>query len=168
MKKYFIYLLIYSIGGYILERIINLIAFGTWVENRVLIGLYQPLYGAGIVMAIIFYDFVLKRKISNIRLRMFLLLITAIITTGISEAVAGFGYKYLYDISLWNYNLYFTCNLKYVCIIPTSLFGLGSFLAIYFLHSYVKIVEKVIPNRVAIILFVLFIIDIFVTFTFIL
>lgn len=168
MKKYFIYLLIYSIGGYILERIINLIAFGTWVENRVLIGLYQPLYGAGIVMAIIFYDLVLKRKITNTRLRVFLLLITAIITTGISEAVAGFGYKYLYDISLWDYNLYFTCNLKYVCLIPTSLFGFGSFLTIYFLHPYVKIVEKVIPNRVAIILFVLFIIDIFVTFAFIL
>ena len=111
MKKYFIYLLIYSIGGYILERIINLIAFGEWVENRVLIGPYQPLYGMGILMAILIYDFVLEKKILNKKLRVFALLITAIITTGISEAVTGFGYEFLYNSSLWDYNLFFSCNL---------------------------------------------------------
>lgn len=168
MKKYFMFLLIYSVGGYVLERIINLIAFGTWVENRVLIGLYQPLYGAGILMAIIYYDFVLKKKIENRRFRIFLLMITTIITTGISEAVTGFGYEFLYGTSLWNYDLFFTCNLKYVCIIPTSLFGFGSFLIIYFLHSYVEILEKMVPNKIAIGLFFLFVIDIIVTFGFIL
>ena len=65
MKKYFIYLLVYSFGGYVLERIINLIAFGKWVENRVLIGPYQPLYGAGIVLAILVYDLLIVKYISN-------------------------------------------------------------------------------------------------------
>ncbi len=168
MKKYFIYLLIYSIGGFILERIINLIAFGAWVENRVLIGPYQPLYGAGILMAIIIYDFVLIRYINDKKLRIFLLLVTAIITTGISESVTGYGYEFLYGTSLWNYNLFFTCNLKYVCIIPTSLFGILSFLAVYFLHPYIKIFENIISNKIAIILFILFIIDIIITFGYIL
>ena len=164
MKKYFVYLLIYSIGGYVLERIINLIAFGNWVENRVLIGPYQPLYGAGILMAILVYDFVLKRYISNKKLRTLSLLITAIITTGISEAVAGFGYEYLYDSSLWDYNLFFSCNYKYVCVIPTTLFGISSFLSIYFLHPYIKTIQLIIPKNIAIILFILFVIDIIVTF----
>ncbi len=168
MKKYFIYLLIYSFGGYILERIINLIAFGHWVENKVLIGPYQPLYGVGILLTIIIYDFVLKKYIGSKKVRILTLLVTAIITTGISEAVAGFGYEYLYDTSLWNYNLYFTCNLKYVCIIPTSLFGTLSFFAIILLHPYIKILEKMVLKNVAIILFILFIIDIIITFTFIL
>ena len=166
MKKYFIYLLIYSIGGYILERIINLIAFGSWVENRVLIGPYQPLYGAGILMAILVYDFVLKKYINNKQLRIFTLLITAIITTGISEAVSGYGYEYLYGSSLWNYDLFFTCDLKYMCILPTSLFGILSFLAIYFLHPYIKNIQLIVSKKMAVILFVLFVIDIIVTFGF--
>ena len=168
MKKYFIYLLIYSFGGFVLERIINLIAFGEWVENRVLLGPYQPLYGAGILMAIIVYDFVLEKHISNKKLRTLALLVTAIITTGISEAVTGFGYELLYGTSLWDYNLFFTCNLKYICVIPTSLFGILSFLAIYFIHPYIKMFEKAISNNVAKILFILFVIDIIVTFGFIL
>ncbi|KFZ27149.1 MAG: hypothetical protein KQ78_00608 [Candidatus Izimaplasma bacterium HR2] len=168
MKKYFIYLLIYSFGGFVLERIINLIAFGEWVENRVLLGPYQPLYGAGILMAIIVYDFVLEKYISNKKLRTFALLVTAIITTGISEAVTGFGYEFLYGTSLWDYNLFFTCNLKYICVIPTSLFGILSFLAIYFIHPYIKMFEKAVSNNVAKILFILFVIDIIVTFGFIL
>ncbi len=168
MKKYFIYLLVYSFGGFVLERIINLIAFGEWVENRVLLGPYQPLYGAGILMAIILYDFVLEKHISNKKLRTLALLVTAIITTGISEAVTGFGYEFLYGISLWDYNLFFTCNLKYICVIPTSLFGILSFLAIYFIHPYIKMFEKTISNNVAKILFILFVIDIIVTFGFIL
>lgn len=168
MKKYFLYLLIYSIGGYILERIINLIAYGHWVENRVLIGFYQPLYGAGILMAILLYDFVLEKYIGNKLYRMFALLITTIITTGISEAVVGFGYDYLYGVSLWDYNLYFSCNLKYVCLIPTTLFGILSFTAIILVHPYIKTIEKMVPKTVATILFVIFIIDIIVTFIFIL
>ena len=166
MKKYFIYLLVYSFGGYILERMINLIAFGHWVENRVLIGPYQLLYGTGILLAIIVYDLVLKIYISNKKIRVLSLLLIAIITTGISEAVTGFGYEYLYDTSLWDYNLFFTCNLKYVCIIPTSLFGILSFFAIILLHPYIKSLELMVPKYIGQILFILFVIDIIVTFTF--
>ncbi len=164
MKKYFIYLLIYSIGGYFLERIINLIAFGHWVENKVLIGPYQPLYGAGILMAILVYDFVIVKYINNKKLRILFLLLAAIATTAISEAVTGFGYDFLYSKSLWDYNLFFTCNLKYVCVIPTSLFGILSFLAILLLHPYVKTIELVIPKRIAVVLLILFVVDIIVTF----
>lgn len=166
MKKYFIYLLIYSFGGYILERVINLIAFGYWVENRVLIGPYQPLYGAGILMAILVYDFVIVKLTKDKRIRTLSLLLVSIITTAISEAVTGFGYEYLYNTSLWDYNLYFSCGVKYVCLIPTTLFGVLSFLVIYFLHRYIKPIEFIVSKRIALILFVLFIIDIFITFGF--
>jgi uncharacterized membrane protein len=166
MKKYFIYLLIYSFGGYALERIINLIAFGKWVENRVLIGPYQPLYGAGIVMAIIIYDLVIKRYIGNRKLQVITLLVTSVVTTGISEAVTGYGYEFLYDYSLWDYNLFFTCNLKYVCVIPTSLFGVLSFLVIVFIHPYINNVEVMFSKRTSFILFILFMLDVFMTFAF--
>lgn len=166
MKKYFIYLLIYSFGGYVLERLINLIAFGYWVENRVLIGPYQPLYGAGILMAILLYDFIIIKYIKDKKLRVLSLMIVAIITTAISEAVTGFGFEYLYGKSLWDYNLYFSCGVKYVCLIPTTLFGILSFLVIYLMHKYVKIIEFLVPKSIALSLFIIFITDIIITFGF--
>lgn len=166
MKKYFIYLLVYSFGGYILERIINLIAFGHWVENRVLIGPYQPLYGAGIVLAILVYDLIIIKYFMNKNVRILMLFIAAIITTAISEAVTGFGYEFLYNHSLWDYNLFFTCNIKYVCLIPTSLFGLFSFLIIISFHPFIERMQLMISNRTSIILFILFVIDITYTFAF--
>ena len=166
MKKYFIYLLIYSFGGYILERIINLIAFGEWVENRVLIGPYQPLYGAGIVMAIMVYDFIIKKYIINNKIRILSLLFAAIITTAISEAITGFGFELLYGHSLWDYNLFFTCELNYICVIPTSLFGILSFLAIILIHPYVEKIELMFSKKISLVLFIIFIIDIIATFSF--
>lgn len=169
MRKYFLYLLLYSIGGFILERIINLIFLGYWYDNSVLFGPYQPLYGAGILMAIIFYDIFLRRM-SNRVLKYFLLLVVAIITTGISEAVTGYGYEYFYGEGLWNYGSFFPCSLPYVCIYPTSLFGGISFLVIVFVHPFVRGFLKATPKflirwvfRISLLVFV---IDIIYTFGF--
>lgn len=167
MRKYFIYLVIYSIGGFILERIINLVALGYWWDNSVLFGPWQPLYGAGVLMAIIVYDLWLH-KINNIFVRYGSLLIVSIITTGISEAVTGYGYEFFKGIHLWDYNLFFTCSVPYVCAIPTSLFGLLSFLVIIFIHPFIKgFIEKLdykVFKWTFIVLFVLFVVD--STFTF--
>ena len=138
MKKYFIYLLIYSFLGYMLERIINVIAYEELTDGGLLYGPYQPIYGAGVVGAIIINDLYIKKLNLKSIYKDIILLITAIITTAISEAVTGFGYDYLYGISLWNYDEFFTCSYKYVCLVPTSLFGVGSFLVIKYFHQYIK------------------------------
>lgn len=169
MRKYFIYLMIYSVGGFILERFINLFYLGSFYDNSVLVGPYQPLYGAGILMAIIIYDFFLKRT-DNKFLKYFLLLITAIITTGISEAVTGYGMEFFYDTSLWNYQNYFPYSLEYVGWIPTSLFGVLSFLVIIFIHPFVRTFINTMPGmirrNVFRVLLLVFTLDIVYTFIF--
>ena len=60
MRKYFVYFMIYSFLGFVLERIINVIFLGYYYDNSVLVGPYQPLYGLGILLAVIFYDLYLK------------------------------------------------------------------------------------------------------------
>ena len=169
MRKYFLYLIFYSIGGFILERIINLIAFGRWVDNSVLIGPYQPLYGAGILMAIIIYDLYLVR-INNKLLKYILLLLVSIVTTGISEAVTGYGYEFLYGSGLWDYGATFTCKLEYICVLPTSMFGVLSFLVVVFIHPSVRKIYKSIPKLfkkwIFRLIFVTVFIDIIITFTF--
>lgn len=169
MRKYFIYLMFYSVGGFILERFINLFFLGSFYDNSVLIGPYQPLYGAGILMAIIVYDFFLKHIPNNI-VKYLSLLIVAIITTGISEAVTGYGMAHFYNMQLWDYRDYFPISLQYVGIIPTSLFGVLSFLVIVFIHPFVKRFLNLMPgvirrNMFRILLFV-FIIDIVYTMFF--
>ena len=169
MRKYFIYLMIYSFLGFILERIINVIFLGYYYDNSVLIGPYQPLYGVGILMAIIIYDLFLKRV--DTKLVMYgLLLIVSIITTGLSEFITGEGYELITNTQLWDYNQTFNCEYPYVCIFPTSLFGFFSFLVIVFIHPFVKLVIKNTPRlfikwTFRIVLFV-FVIDILYTFIF--
>ncbi len=167
MRKYFIYLMFYSVGGFLLERIINLYYFEGWVDNSVLVGPYQPLYGAGVLMTILVYDFLLKH-INNKGIKYVLLLIVAIITTGISEAVTGYGMEHFFDMSLWDYRTYFDYSLQYVGWIPTSLFGFLSFLVVVFVHPFVRTTVSTLPGilrrNIFRILFVIFIVDIIYTF----
>lgn len=170
MRKYFLYLIFYSVGGFILERIINVIFLGYYYDNSVLIGPWQPLYGGGILMAIIVYDLFLQR-LPNKFLKYGLLLVVSIITTGLSEAITGYSYEALYNIALWDYGDTFVCELQYVCVLPTSLFGVISFFVIVFLHPVIKKLVNAIPRFMRrwifrIILFI-FILDIIITFFFI-
>ena len=169
MRKYFIYLMIYSVGGFILERFINLFFLGSFYDNSVLVGPYQPLYGTGILMAIIVYDFFVK-YIPNNLLKYSALLVVAIITTGISEAVTGYGMDHFYNLQLWDYRDFFPVSYQYVGIIPTSLFGLLSFLVIVFLHPFVRngvnSMPGIIRRNVFRVLFVVFIMDVVYTMFF--
>ena len=166
MKKYFIYLVIYSIGGYILERIINFIAYGGWYDDSILIGPYQPLYGSGVVLAIIAYDFIINKKVNNQVTKNILLILTAIFTTGLSEAVTGYGFEFLYGIKLWNYGEFLPCQLNYICYIPTTLFGIVSYLTIVYIHPYIKKLTLLIPNYLFYLILTVFTLDIILTFFF--
>ena len=166
MKKYFIYLIIYSIGGFVLERIINFIAYGGYYDNSVLIGPYQPLYGSGIVLAIIIYDYIIRKNISNKVFINITLLVTAIITTGLSEAITGYGYEYLYGVGLWDYGQFLPCKYPYVCVYPTTLFGIGSYLVIIYIHPFIEKYVKDYPNYIFYVLLTIFGLDIIITFFF--
>lgn len=139
LKRYFIYLIFYSVGGFILERIINLIFYGSWYDNSVLIGPYQPLYGFGILFTIIVYDFFYKQLINFKPIyKELCLLITAIFFTGLAEAITGYGFEYLFGVYLWNYGEFFPCKLEYICIYTTPLFGVLSYLVVRYIHPIFK------------------------------
>lgn len=138
MRKYFVYLMFYSVGGFILERIINLIFYGQWYDNSVLYGPYQPLYGSGVLITIFIYDYFITKLQKKDIVKDMILIIVAIVATGLVEAITGYGYEYLFGTVLWNYGEFFPCNLNYVCVIPTSLFGFLSFLVVKYFHPLIK------------------------------
>ncbi|MCF7927113.1 MAG: putative ABC transporter permease [Candidatus Izimaplasma sp.] len=166
MRRWFMILFIYSVLGFILERIINLIAFGMWVDNSLLIGPYQPLYGIGIFLAVLFYKKILIPFLLSPPLTLGILLIVSILTTAFSEAVTGYGFEFIYGGRLWNYGLFFPCQSPYVCVIPTTLFGIGSFLTIIFVHPMVEVFIKKIPRLMIDSLIVIFIIDVLIFIAF--
>ena len=163
MKRYFLYLLIYSVGGFVLERIINLIFLGYWWDNSVLVGPYQPLYGNGVVLTVLFLEFVLPKLKPNRTLRYGVLLLVAIASTALSEAVTGYSYEWITGNHLWDYGQTFTCKLEYVCVLPTSLFGVLSFLVVVFLHKTVDTWTKAIPDWITYTLVVICSIDVIYT-----
>lgn len=163
MKRYFLYLLIYSIGGFVLERIINLIFLGYWWDNSVLYGPYQPLYGSGVVLTVLFMEYFLPRLKWTPLANDVVLLVMAIVFTGAVEAATGYGYEALTDIHLWDYGQTFACRLEYVCVFPTSLFGFLSFLVVKYLHPIIKRYLDNLDNRLSVALAVIFTADVIVT-----
>lgn len=146
MKRYLTYLFFYSVGGFILERIINLIFLGYWWDNSVLIGPYQPLYGNGVVLTILFFEFVWPKIKGQVWFRHGILIIVAILATALSEATTGVFYESITGIKLWDYNQTFTCSYPYVCVLPTSLFGVLSYAVVYWVHPYLKPFLDKVPN----------------------
>lgn len=137
MKRYVTYLIAYSIGGYILERIINVIFLGYWLDNSVMIGPYQPLYGNGIVLTIAFVELFFYKQHKSFSNQL-TILFASIIFTAISEASTGYFYQYFTGIHLWNYGIFFPCKLEYICFIPTSLFGVANYFLVQFIHPKIK------------------------------
>ena len=147
MRRYFVYFMIYSFLGFVLERIINLIALQEWWDNSVLVGPYQPLYGFGVLLALLFYDFYLKNIPSKLT-RYLSLGVIAIITTAFSEFIHGEGYEYFQGSALWDYGQTFDmCQYPYVCTIPTVMFGIISALTIIFIHPFIEKLVTNIPKR---------------------
>lgn len=176
MKKYFMYLMVYSVGGFFLERIINFVVFLEEFDrydsiidyiisydNSVLYGPYQPLYGFGILFPIIIWDCFLSKD-SNIVRRNVILVVIAIVFTALSEIIHGYGYEFLTGDILWDYGEYYTCRIPYACFIPTSMFGIFSYLVIKFIHPFVKMIVSMLPKLAVYLILVLFATDIVLTY----
>jgi len=163
MKKiiltYGFYLFIYSVGGFFLERIINLLFLGYPYDNSFLYGPYQPLYGSGIVLTIIVYDAYIKHHINDKVVKLIVLLIAAILLTGLVETLTGEFLEALTGIIYWNYGLFFPCSYPYSCLIPTSIFGVISVLVIYFIHPYIIHLRNLLKDQFIIAILLIMFID---------
>lgn len=164
MKRYLTYFFFYSIGGWALERIINVIALGYWFDNGVLFGPYQGLYGVPVVATIIVYEqFISKQK--NKYVVEILFITTAILFTYISEGVTGVGYEFLTGRILWDYGDTFVCKYPYVCLLPSTVFGIFSYLIIRFLHPIFKRFLDPLKSIFLRLIITIYLIDAIMTFT---
>ncbi|MFP4286163.1 MAG: putative ABC transporter permease [Candidatus Izemoplasmataceae bacterium] len=164
--KFMMSLLIYSFFGFLLERVINLIFLGSFYDNSVLVGPYQPMYGLGVVLTLVFYKH-FKHIFSTLHPLVSFLLFWVIATlfTGLSEFASGSLYEAFYGDRLWDYQSTFTiCNQPYVCFLPTSIFGLLALFTVIYIDPFVQRFQAKIPKTLTVILILIFIIDYIYTY----
>ncbi len=158
------YLIVYSVMGYVVENVINLVYFGFWIDNSVLIGPYQPMYAIGVLLTLWFYNVIKPLRINRF-FKLLFLWVVAVLFTGLSEWVSGSLYEYFYHALLWDYQLSFSvCRHPYVCIFPTTLFGLMAVFSVLVVHPFVRQFSMLIPRYVKGVVILIFIADIIYTY----
>ncbi len=142
----FFYLIVYGFLGFIIERIINIVILGYHYDNSVLFLPIQPMYGLGVVITIYAYHYLKRIRIGHFGL-LVLIIIVGIGATMFSEHLSGTLYYRLYGRNLWDYRHTFSlCTRPYTCIIPSSLFGLLSVVTVLFIHPWIELFVKRMPQ----------------------
>lgn len=155
ISKYFIYFLIYSFIGWIIEVITAYRKQKKFVNRGFLIGPYCPIYGAGALLILILLGNNHSDPIGTF--------LKSIVIAGILEYFTSYFMEKLYKLRWWDYS-----NKKYningrICLETLIPFGLLAFIIFNYIHPFfVSLIEKV-PNNiliiVAILLFAIFLID---------
>ena len=153
--KYFLYFIIYSFLGWVMEVFTSLWNKHKFVNRGFLIGPYCPIYGWGCLAIIL----VVGNNTSDI-LSVFL---KAILICSLLEYFTSYFMEKIYNVRWWDYsNKRFNINGR-ICLETMIPFGLLASLIIYVLHpAVIKLVDKLSPTAlfwVALTIFIIYIID---------
>lgn len=154
IEKYFFWLIIYSIAGWIYESILCSITERRLINRGFLNGPYCPIYGSGAVLVVIFLG-----KVSN----PLLIFMIGVLLTCSLEYLTSFLMEKVFHARWWDYSdRKFNINGR-VCLIGAVIFGAFSVLLIEYIHPYVVQFTNQIPlltfHIVTALLFLIFMTD---------
>lgn len=157
---YFIYLILYSIIGWIIESTFVFLSTKKWVDRGFLIGPYLPIYGWGSILMILY----LTQYKDNI-ITVFIL---GVVVCSILEYITSYVMEKLFKTRWWDYsNKKFNLNGR-ICGKNCLLFGILGVLLIYIIHPIISKLITNIPlnilNIIALITLIIFIIDNIISF----
>lgn len=157
---YFLYFIILSIIGWVMEVTLQLVQKHKFSSRGFLIGPYCPIYGCGGV--------IITLTLSNLINHPIALFSTAILLCGILEYLTSYLMEKIFDARWWDYsNSKFNINGR-VCLETIIPFGILGLVLIYIINPFVFGNLSKIPNNIvniiAIIVAVLFTIDLIVSF----
>lgn len=149
---------IYSILGYFLEIIFGF-CIGANASSGVLYGPWTPIYGFASLIIILVSD----KLFSNLHMNRVkeTLIVLPVITVFITflEFLGGIFIEYFFGFSFWDYTNRPYHLGKYVCLPFSLLWGVLSFIFIYFIRPFIDKYIKMIPNIITYIMIILFIVD---------
>ncbi len=151
----FLFFLIYSIIGYLIEVGFCSLHQKKLVLNRgFLIGPYLPIYGISVVLM-----YYLLQKYADDPIALFVM---AVIICSIVEYLTSLILEKIFKVRWWDYsNLKFNVDGR-ICLSNSIMFGLGSLALFYIINPFVMGIINSIPKTVLIIVVIILLI-IFIT-----
>lgn len=160
IRDCFLLFMMYSFLGWIIEVVNFVVISHKIVDRGFLIGPYLPIYGFGSLFIVIFLTQYQSAPITLFCMSMILCATLEYITSFIMEK--------LFHARWWDYgDKKFNINGR-ICLETASLFGLGGCVIIYVTHPLFKkilsLINPIFLNIIAILLFIVFVIDVLISF----
>lgn len=158
--EYFFYFIIYSFIGWLLEVVCKLFELKRFVNRGFLLGPLCPIYGFGVLGIIIL--------IGNETKDILAVFLKSILICSILEYFTSYLMEKLFKARWWDYS-----KRKYningrICLETMIPFGLLGSIVIYIIHPSIQKLASFIPKQIMLILisiiFILFIIDVIISF----
>lgn len=136
--KYFLWFILYSVGGWIMETVLYMVVQRRVVKRGFLFGPLCPIYGVGAILATLtLYD-----RIDNI----FLLFLIGMVMCTALEYVTHYVLEKLFHTTWWDYsNKRFNIKGR-ICLKNSLMFGVGIVLIVRVLQPAVVYVTEKIPD----------------------
>lgn len=161
---YFMLFMTYSVVGWIIEIINEIVCAKRYVNRGFLIGPYCPIYGVGALLMILMLNRYLNDPIA--------LFVMAVVICSILEYLTSFFMEKLFKARWWDYtNRKFNINGR-ICLETSILFGIGGLIIMYFVNPVIVSVLSMIPDvilkLISVIVFVIYLVDNLISFSIIL
>lgn len=158
--KYFLYFIIYSFLGWLMEVIYSFFSLKKFVNRGFLLGPICPIYGYGVLAIIL----LIGKDTSDV-LGVFL---KAILICSVLEYFTSFFMEKLFKARWWDYsNRKFNINGR-ICLETMIPFGILGCLVVYLLHPFVvnmvDLLNSTLIIILSIVLFVIYVIDNIISF----
>lgn len=136
--KYFLWFILYSVGGWIMETLLYMVVQRRVVKRGFLFGPLCPIYGVGAILATLtLYD-----RIDNI----FLLFFIGMVMCTALEYVTHYVLEKLFHTTWWDYsNKRFNIKGR-ICLKNSLMFGVGIVLIVRVLQPAIVYVTEKIPD----------------------
>lgn len=158
MLYYINLIFFYSLLGFILESVVYKHS-NVNEHSSIFKGPYTLVYGFGILLCILIYNYLNKYIDNNIFSYLIYYVIFTITTTTI-EFIGGNIIHYFLKIDKWNYSNHKYHFGKYVCLDYAIYWGILSLFTIFKLHPFFdKFILINIPNYTTNIILIIFVID---------
>lgn len=140
--EYFIYFILYSFIGFLLETLYSLLTTGAFIWKKCfLFNFLCPVYGFGAISIIIVTRYIKDYKI--------LTMIVGGILATLVEFIVHYIYKEIIGVSIWDYSDLFLNIQGRVCLIFTFFWSILSGILVYWIHPFVQKNMLKIPNSIA-------------------
>lgn len=154
---------LFSILGHIIETIIYAFHKG---ESGILFGPWTPIYGIGVLIIIVCYQFLIKDRIENKWLKNIAIFLIGFLLLSFIEWLGGILIESIFGIVFWTYkDLKFNIG-HYIALEMAIIWGIASLILVHYILPFTDKITKKIPRFITWLLTILFIIDNIVTLIF--